>query len=137
MANSLLKVAVVFGTRPECIKLAPVIRAIDAHPGMKSSVIISSQHTDLLTPFLSSFDIRVDNDLQVMRAGQSPNEVLSRVLSSLEILLCQDRPDVVLVQGDTTSALAGALSARFGPRARDLSKAARRRRVLLFASAGL
>lgn len=101
----------VFGTRPECIKLAPVIRAIDSHSRMESTVIISSQHTDLLAPFLSSFDIRVDHDLQVMRPGQSPNEVLARVLSSLENLLCQEHPHVVLVQGDTTTALAGALTA--------------------------
>jgi len=101
----------VFGTRPECIKLAPVIRAIDSRPDMESLVISSSQHTDLLTPFLSSFDVKVDHDLKVMRAGQSTNEVLSRVLSPLEVLLCQERPRVVLVQGDTTTALAGAITA--------------------------
>lgn len=100
-----------FGTRPECIKLAPVIRAIDSHAEMESLVISSSQHTDLLAPFLNSFDVQVDHDLKVMRAGQSPNEVLSRVLSPLEVLLCQERPHVVLVQGDTTTALAGAITA--------------------------
>jgi len=111
MVKGHLKVTVVFGTRPECIKLAPVIRAIESHPRMESIVISSSQHTDLLSPFLSCFDVRVHHDLKVMRAGQSPNEVLSRVLSSLERVLWQERPHVVLVQGDTTTALAGALTA--------------------------
>lgn len=111
MTNGFLKVAVVFGTRPECIKLAPVIRALDCHKRMESTVICSSQHTDLLAPFLGGFDIKVQHDLKVMRAGQSPNEVLSRVLLSLEKVFSQDMPDVVLVQGDTTTALAGAISA--------------------------
>jgi len=109
--SRVIKTAFVFGTRPECIKLAPVIRAVDEHPGMKSIVISSSQHTDLLAPFLKSFDVRVDHDLRVMRPGQTPNEVLSKVLSALEALLSEERPDLVLVQGDTTTALAGALTA--------------------------
>lgn len=111
MKRGRIKIAVIFGTRPECIKLAPVIRAIDSCPDLESIVVSSSQHTDLLAPFLSGFDIRVDHDLKVMRAGQSPNEVLSRVLSPLEKLLCEERPRVVLVQGDTTTALAGAITA--------------------------
>jgi UDP-N-acetylglucosamine 2-epimerase (non-hydrolysing) len=105
------RVAVVFGTRPECIKLAPVIRAIDQHSDMESLVVSSSQHTDLLRPFLRSFSVEVDHDLGVMRPGQSPNGVLSRVLSSLEPLFQEKEPDVVLVQGDTTTALSGALTA--------------------------
>jgi UDP-N-acetylglucosamine 2-epimerase (non-hydrolysing) len=111
MKSGKIKIAVIFGTRPECIKLAPVIRAIDSCPEMESLVVSSSQHSDLLTPFLKSFDVHVDHDLKVMRAGQSPNEVLSRVLTPLEKLLCEERPRIVLVQGDTTTALAGAITA--------------------------
>ena len=107
----MIRTAFVFGTRPECIKLAPVIRAVDEHPGMESIVINSSQHTDLLAPFLENFEVRVDHDLQVMRPGQTPNEVLSRVLLSLGNLLSEEKPDLVLVQGDTTTALGGALTA--------------------------
>src|SRR5687768_15137293 len=102
--SGLIKTAFVFGTRPECIKLAPIIRAVDEHPGMESIVISSSQHTDLLAPFLESFGVRVHHDLQVMRPGQSPNEVLSKVLLNLEPLLRKEQPDLVLVQGDTTTA---------------------------------
>lgn len=109
--SGLIKTAFIFGTRPECIKLAPIIRAVDEHPGMESIVISSSQHTDLLAPFLENFGVRVDHDLQVMRPGQSPNEVLSKVLLALEPLLSKEQPDLVLVQGDTTTALAGALTA--------------------------
>lgn len=105
-----IKAAFIFGTRPECIKLAPVIRAVAEQSGMEPIVISSSQHTDLLAPFLKSFGVRVDHDLKVMRPGQTPNEVLSRVLMALEPLLSEERPDVVLVQGDTTTALAGALA---------------------------
>lgn len=78
---------------------------------MESLVISSSQHTDLLTPFLAGFNVLVSHDLKVMRAGQSPNEVLSRVLLALESILCEERPHLVLVQGDTTTALAGAITA--------------------------
>jgi UDP-N-acetylglucosamine 2-epimerase (non-hydrolysing) len=105
------KIGIVFGTRPECIKLAPVIRAISESPFLSPNVIISSQHTDLLRPFLEAFGVPVNHDLQVMRPGQSPNEVLSRVLKSLGPILDEELPDVILVQGDTTSALGGALSA--------------------------
>jgi len=106
-----VRVAFVFGTRPECIKLAPVIRAVSQHAGMEPVVISSSQHTDLLTPFLKGFGIRVDHDLSVMRPGQTPSEVLSKVLGALDPILRRERPDLAIVQGDTTTALAGALAA--------------------------
>jgi UDP-N-acetylglucosamine 2-epimerase (non-hydrolysing) len=106
-----VRVAFVFGTRPECIKLAPVIRAVGQHAAMEPIVISSSQHTDLLTPFLKGFGIRVDHDLKVMRPGQTPGEVLSKALSALEPLLRTEKLDLVIVQGDTTTALAGALAA--------------------------
>lgn len=105
------KIAILLGTRPECIKLAPVIRAIDENPRTTSVVISSSQHTDLLQPFLESFGVNVNYDLAVMRPGQTPNQVLSRVLESVEEVLSSEKPDVLLVQGDTTTALAGAISA--------------------------
>jgi UDP-N-acetylglucosamine 2-epimerase (non-hydrolysing) len=105
------KVSVVFGTRPESIKLAPVIRELNRSPILRANVIVSSQHTDLLRPFLRGFGIEVDHDLEVMREGQSPNDVLARVLETLAPVLRDERPDVVLVQGDTTTALAGAISA--------------------------
>lgn len=101
-----------FGTRPEVIKLAPVVHALEARPRHWRTVnVSSSQHTDLLYPFARRLAVRIDLDLAVMTPGQTPSEVLARVLSGLDPLLAAQRPDLVLVQGDTTTALAGALAA--------------------------
>jgi UDP-N-acetylglucosamine 2-epimerase (non-hydrolysing) len=106
------KVLLVFGTRPEVIKLAPVIRQLEARASHVDTVnVTTAQHTDLLYPFVRSFGIRVDHDLNVMRPGQRPTEVQTRVLTRLEPILVRERPDLVLVQGDTTSAVAAALAA--------------------------
>ncbi|SFE53153.1 non-hydrolyzing UDP-N-acetylglucosamine 2-epimerase [Nitrosomonas sp. Nm166] len=101
-----------FGTRPEIIKLAPVIWAIERRRDIWRSVTVSSsQHTDLLRPFIREFGISIDHDLAVMTPGQTPNAVLARVIEAIEPLLLTERPDLVLVQGDTTTAIAGALAA--------------------------
>ena len=101
-----------FGTRPEVIKLAPVVHALEARPKYWRTInVSSSQHTDLLYPFARRLDVRIDRDLAVMKPGQTPNEILARVLAGLDPLLAAERPDLVLVQGDTTTALAGALAA--------------------------
>jgi UDP-N-acetylglucosamine 2-epimerase (non-hydrolysing) len=105
-------VLTLFGTRPEVIKLAPVVRALEARPERWRTLnVSSSQHTDLLYPFAKRLSVRIDRDLGVMRPGQAPSEVLARVLAGLDPLLALERPSVVLVQGDTTTALAGALAA--------------------------
>lgn len=108
--NKSPKIAVLFGTRPELIKLAPVIAAAKTL-GIDAVTISSSQHTDLLKPFISAFSIKIDHDLRVMRAGQSPNDVASRAIARLDRVLTEVRPDLLLVQGDTTTALAGAIAA--------------------------
>lgn len=108
--NKSPKIAVLFGTRPELIKLAPVIAAAKTL-GIDAVTISSSQHTDLLKPFIDAFSIRIDHDLRVMRAGQSPNDVASRAIARLHRVLTAVRPDLLLVQGDTTTALAGAIAA--------------------------
>lgn len=101
-----------FGTRPEVIKLAPVIRRMEGLPGAFATVNVNSaQHTDLVDPFIRLFGIRVDHDLEVMHPDQSPSEVCSRVLTAFDPILGAVEPDIVLVQGDTTTALAGALAA--------------------------
>ncbi len=101
-----------FGTRPEIIKLAPVIWAIERHSNKWRSVTVSSsQHTGLLRPFIREFGINIDHDLGVMTPGQTPNAVLARVVEAIEPLLFAERPDLLLVQGDTTTAIAGALAA--------------------------
>lgn len=108
--NKSPKIAVLFGTRPELIKLAPVIAAAKTL-GIDTVTISSSQHTDLLKPFISAFSIKIDHDLRVMRAGQSPNDVASRAIARLDRVLAEVRPDLLLVQGDTTTALAGTIAA--------------------------
>ncbi len=105
-------VLTVIGTRPEVIKLAPVVRQLDLHPGELQSVVVSTgQHRDLIRPMADLFKIRVDHHLECMTAGQPLSRLLARCLESLDTALAEIRPDLVLVQGDTTSALAGAQAA--------------------------
>ncbi len=104
-----LKVLVLFGTRPEAIKLAPVIHELRRR-SFRTIVVSSSQHKSLLTPFLAQLDIDVDFDLGVMKRNQSPNDVCSRVMAKVDKILVAEEPDLILVQGDTTTTLAGALA---------------------------
>ncbi|MGB7925280.1 MAG: UDP-N-acetylglucosamine 2-epimerase (non-hydrolyzing) [Pyrinomonadaceae bacterium] len=105
-------VMTIFGTRPEAIKMAPVIRQLRAYNSLFRTVnVVSAQHTDLLYPLISLFDIEVDYDLQTMTHDQTPNQVCSRVLLALDGILAHERPELVLVQGDTTTAMAGAMAA--------------------------
>jgi UDP-N-acetylglucosamine 2-epimerase (non-hydrolysing) len=103
------KILVLFGTRPEIIKLAPVIRELKSK-NFQTVVVSSGQHTDLLAPFLQLLEIEVDYNLNVMTENQTPNQVLSKVLSALDEILEAEKPDIILVQGDTTTTLAGALA---------------------------
>ncbi len=103
-----MKVLVLFGTRPEAIKLAPVIHEL-RKKSFQTIVVSSSQHKQLLKPFLETLAVHVDFDLGVMRRNQTPNEVCSRVIGKLDKILDAEKPDLILVQGDTTTTLAGAL----------------------------
>ena len=105
------KVLTLFGTRPEVIKLAPVIEQLEAQRNAIQTVnVTSAQHTDLLYPFIRMFGIRVDHDLHIMEPHQSPSQVCARLLTRLDRLLTEEQPDLILVQGDTTTAMAGALA---------------------------
>lgn len=105
------RVLALFGTRPEVIKLAPVIHALEKRPQHLQTITVSSgQHTDLVHPFVQALGLRVDFDLRVGSARQAPLDVCRRVLESIGPLLEREQPDLVLVQGDTTTALAGALA---------------------------
>ncbi|KXK00901.1 MAG: UDP-N-acetylglucosamine 2-epimerase [Acidobacteria bacterium OLB17] len=105
-----LKVLVLFGTRPEIIKLAPVIAELKRR-SCRTLTVSSSQHKDLLAPFLKTLNVEVDRDLAVMKRDQTPNDVLADVIAGLDRILVEEMPDLVLVQGDTTTTLAGALAA--------------------------
>lgn len=105
------KIVVLFGTRPEAIKLAPVIFELKKRANFQTVVVSSSQHTDLLAPFLEIFKIKVDYDLRVMTADQTPNRVAAKVMEKLEEIFHAENPDLIVVQGDTTTAFAGAFAA--------------------------
>jgi UDP-N-acetylglucosamine 2-epimerase (non-hydrolysing) len=107
--GSRLKVLVLFGTRPEVIKLAPIIHELKKK-FFQTVVVSSSQHKELLKPFLKMLDVSVDFDLRVMTKNQTPNEVCSKVLAKLDKILAEEKPDLIIVQGDTTTTLAGALA---------------------------
>jgi len=101
----------IFGTRPEAIKMAPVVRALAAAPGIESLVCVTAQHRRMLDQVLDLFAIRPDVDLDLMRPGQDLFDVTAAVLLRLRDVLREVRPDVVLVQGDTTTCFAAALAA--------------------------
>ncbi|MGI9149505.1 MAG: non-hydrolyzing UDP-N-acetylglucosamine 2-epimerase [Chloroflexota bacterium] len=112
MPSPLLKVLTVFGTRPEAVKLGPVIRELGRYPDrILSRVCVSAQHRDMLDQVLHIFGIQPDYDLNVMQADQTPTRVAAAVLSRLEPILLDEQPDWVLVQGDTTTVAAAALAA--------------------------
>jgi UDP-N-acetylglucosamine 2-epimerase (non-hydrolysing) len=105
-----IAVAVVVGTRPEAIKMAPVVRALAQAPSLRPVVISTGQHRELLDGALAALEVRADVDLAVMRQAQSPNDVLARVVSALPPVLAEIRPAALLVQGDTTTVLGAALA---------------------------
>jgi UDP-N-acetylglucosamine 2-epimerase (non-hydrolysing) len=105
------KILIVIGTRPEAIKLAPVVRALMRVPAFKIRVCLTGQHRQLLSQALSAFDIPVDWDLDLMAENQSLATLSSRILADLGSLLAREAPSLVIVQGDTTTAMAAALTA--------------------------
>src|SRR5688572_12578039 len=104
-----MKVAIIFGTRPEAIKMAPVIhvlrRRAEQGADLSALVYVSGQHREMLDQVLSHFGVRPDADLNVMRPDQKLPDLTARMLTGLHALLERDRPDLVLVHGDTTTAL--------------------------------
>ena len=105
------RVLVLFGTRPEIIKLAPVIRALASRGDVFELLTVSSgQHSEILSPFLDELGISLDLDLALGRPAQTPTGLAARILEAMDPVLGDWKPDAVLVQGDTTTALAGALA---------------------------
>jgi UDP-N-acetylglucosamine 2-epimerase (non-hydrolysing) len=102
---------VIFGTRPEAIKLAPVLAKLEASPHFESIPVVTGQHREMLRQVLDLFGIEPKHDLGLCQPGQTLGSITSRALTGLEPLLAAERPDAVLVQGDTTTTFAGALAA--------------------------
>lgn len=106
-----MKVLTVFGTRPEAIKMAPLILALAKDPAFESRVCVTAQHREMLDQVLRLFDITPDYDLNIMRPDQSLAEITSRILIGMKPVLESFSPDVILVHGDTTTTLATSLAA--------------------------
>jgi len=111
MTSKHCRLAVIIGTRPEAIKMAPVYLAAREHPSVNALLLATGQHRALVQTALEPFGLTPDLDLEVMSPGQTPNDVLSRVLTRLAPVLEERKPDAILVQGDTTTTLAAALCA--------------------------
>ena len=108
-----MKVLSVFGTRPEAIKMAPVVKALAEDPYFDAKVCVTAQHRQMLDQVLEFFDINPDFDLNLMRADQSLSDITGNVLTGMRDVFSQWRPDMVLVHGDTTTTLAAGLSAYY------------------------
>ena len=106
------KVMLVFGTRPEAIKMCPLVKEFQKHPDeFETIVCVTGQHREMLDQVLKIFEVTPDYDLNIMKQGQDLTDVTARVLTGLRDVLKECRPDVVLVHGDTTTSTAGALAA--------------------------
>ena len=101
----------IFGTRPEAIKMAPLVKELESRKEIKSIVCVTAQHREMLDQVLNIFKIKPDYDLNIMKQGQSLSEITSRVLLGLEEVIKKEEPNIILVHGDTTTTFAGALAA--------------------------
>lgn len=109
----MIKVMCIFGTRPEAIKMAPVVKELDKRNETESLVVVSAQHREMLDQVLGTFNISPDYDLNIMKEGQSLSDITSRVLYGLEDIINKEQPNIVLVHGDTTTTFAGALASYY------------------------
>lgn len=105
------KAVVIFGTRPEAIKLCPLVLALQAHKEFDCKVCVTGQHREMLQQVLDVFGVVPDRDLALMQPNQTLGGLTSRAIAALDTYLAKEKPDVVMVQGDTTTVLAGALVA--------------------------
>src|SRR5574343_1146016 len=108
-----MKVMVVFGTRPEAIKMAPLVKALQATPGRQTVVCVTAQHRQMLDQVLRLFEITPEQDLDVMKPGQDLYDITGNMLLGLRPVLAAERPDWVLVHGDTSTTLAASLAAYY------------------------
>ncbi len=108
-----IKVMPIFGTRPEAIKMAPVVHTLSADERFEVVIAVTAQHREMLDQFLRFFEMRPRYDLNIMREGQTLADITSRAVEGIDKVLRDEKPDLVLVQGDTTTAFVGALVAYY------------------------
>ena len=107
----MIKVLTVFGTRPEAIKMAPLVKELKSRKEIECIVCVTAQHREMLDQVLDTFSIKPDYDLNIMQQGQTLGDVTTRALNGLEVIIREVKPNIVLVHGDTTTTFAGALAA--------------------------
>lgn len=105
------RILTIFGTRPEAIKMAPIVKCLDSYPGVESHICVTAQQRQMLDQVLELFSIEPDYDLNMMQAGQSLTDITARALAGLEGVIADCNPDIILVHGDTTTTFAAALAA--------------------------
>ena len=105
-----IKVMVIMGTRPEAIKLAPVFMELKKHDRIEPVLVVSAQHRDMLDQVLSLFHLNPDFDLNVMIPDQTLYHITSELIRQIKVVFNETRPDLILVQGDTTTSFVGALA---------------------------
>lgn len=109
-----IKAMFFFGTRPEAIKMAPIIKKIEeGNSGIEPRVVVTAQHRQMLDQVLDTFDLKVDYDLNIMRSNQSLSDITERAVQGFEKVIREEDPDMILVQGDTTTAFVGGLVANY------------------------
>ena len=108
-----IRVLSVFGTRPETVKMAPLVKELGSREEFESLVCVTAQHREMLDQVLRAFDIHPDFDLDIMKKGQTLSDITARVLKGLEEVFRKVKPHMVLVHGDTTTTMAGALAAYY------------------------
>lgn len=106
-----IKVMTIFGTRPEAIKMAPLVKELESREQIESVVCVTAQHRQMLDQVLETFNIKPDYDLNIMKQGQTLVDITTRALQSLSEVISNVKPDIVLVHGDTTTTLSGSLAA--------------------------
>lgn len=106
-----MKIMSVFGTRPEAIKMCPLLKELNSREGVDNIVCLTGQHRDMVDSVLRLFDISAQYNLEIMKAGQTLVSISTAVLKGMETVLAKEKPDIVLVHGDTTTAMSAALSA--------------------------
>ncbi|MBC3516412.1 UDP-N-acetylglucosamine 2-epimerase (non-hydrolyzing) [Neobittarella massiliensis] len=109
----MFKVMAVFGTRPETIKMAPVVKELASCTEIETIVCVTAQHRQMLDQVLKTFEIVPDYDLNIMQQGQTLSDITSHALTGLQAVMKKEQPDIVLVHGDTTTTFAGALAAYY------------------------
>src|SRR5699024_10460166 len=105
-----LRIMTIYGTRPEAIKVAPIIKAIEQEPELENVIVVTGQHREMLDQVNTIFEIVPDHDLNIMAAGQSLNGIVAKVISGVDAVLETEKPDAVIVQGDTSTVMGAAVA---------------------------